>query len=975
MEQENQSKTEEYGAKDIQVLGGLSAVRKRPAMYIGNTGLQGLHHLVYEAVDNSVDEALAGYCNKIVVIIHKNNSVSVIDNGRGIPVDIHPKFNKSAVEIVMTKLHAGGKFDNKTYKVSGGLHGVGISVTNALSKELTVEVKRNNKLYQQKYSQGKPLNELHVIGESNDTGTKVTFLPDNEIFSETEFHFDTLASRLRELAFLNRGLDITIFDERTNKKHNFLYEGGIASFIEFLNQNKNPLHPVICFEKEKNGTQVEIAMQYNTAYQENIFTFANNINTQEGGTHLIGFKTALTRTMNNYAEKHKSDEKLTSDDVREGLTAVISVKLQEPQFEGQTKMKLGNSEVKGLVDSIVTEKLSAFLEENPSTARAIAEKVINAARAREEAQKARELTRRKGALNSHSLPGKLADCSEKDPSKAELYVVEGDSAGGCFAGDTKIALADGRNLSFIELIGEHNQGKEHYCYTILDDGVIRIQKIQNPRKTETNAAVIKIILDNDEEIVCTHDHLFMLRDGAYKRAFELKTNDSLMPLKRQFSRMGKRITIEGYELVYNPKDNRWVFTHLLADQYNVRNRIYNETDGVHRHHKDFNKLNNSPTNICRLTKEEHLALHSLLAEKNLRRGDVLKKLRELRQTPEYREKIRQKMFKIRAELSKRAKMQWENEEYKQYMVKKFLEFYNSNTNYREKSKKLLNEMQKRYWSVPENRVKQAERVKKFFEKLPEAKKVLSEMANKQWQDKNLLKWRSKKTKEQWTTEFRGKRRVAYNKTYYENTVKTLRTVYENNKDISIQEFERLRRRLNNKNVLSYKTFLERFFQNDEAKLLVAVENYNHKIKAIVPLQEKIDVYDIEVPETHNFALASGIFVHNSAKQGRKREFQAILPLRGKILNVEKARLNKIFQNNEIITLITALGTGIGEEFDIEKARYHKIMLMTDADVDGAHIRTLLLTFFYRHMKPLIEAGYIYIAQPPLYKVVKNILHL
>ena len=537
--EEQVQKQEEYGAKDIQVLAGLSAVRKRPSMYIGDTGLYGLHHLVYEAVDNSIDEALAGHCTKIIVVIHKNNFVSVMDNGRGIPVDMHPKFNRPAVEIVMTKLHAGGKFDKKVYKVSGGLHGVGISVTNALSKELIVEVKRNGKVYQQKYEKGKPVTELEIVGESNETGTKVTFLPDNEIFPETEFHFDTLASRLRELAFLNKGLDITIFDERTNKKHIFIYEGGLVSFVEFLNSNKNPLHQAIYLQKEKNGTFVEIAMQYNSSYQENIFSFANNINTQEGGTHLIGFKTALTRTMNNYAEKLHKDVKLTSEDVREGLTAIISVKLQEPQFEGQTKMKLGNSEVKGLVDSIVTEKLSSFLEEKPSIARVVIDKMLIAAKAREEAQKARELTRRKGALNSHSLPGKLADCSENDPSKTEIYVVEGDSAGG------------------------------------------------------------------------------------------------------------------------------------------------------------------------------------------------------------------------------------------------------------------------------------------------------------------------------------------------------------------------------------------------------------------------------------------------SAKQGRKRQFQAILPLRGKIINVEKARLGKIFQNEEIITLVTALGTGIGEEFDVNKARYHKIIIMTDADVDGAHIRTLLLTFFYRHMLPLIEAGYIYIAQPPLYKVVKN----
>ncbi|MAE42932.1 DNA topoisomerase (ATP-hydrolyzing) subunit B [Candidatus Woesearchaeota archaeon] len=530
----------EYGAKDIQVLGGLSAVRKRPSMYIGDTSLRGLHHLVFEVVDNSIDEALAGFCDKIVVIIHKDNSVTVIDNGRGIPVDMHPKFNKPAVEIVMTKLHAGGKFDAKTYKVSGGLHGVGISVVNALSKELSIEVKRNGKIYQQKYAQGKPLTELKVTGDCNDTGTKITFIPDNEIFSETKFHFDNLSSRLRELAFLNKGLQITLFDERTNKKQEFQYEGGIISFVEFLNKNKSPLHKPVYFEKEKNGTKIEVALQYNNGYQENIFSFANNINTQEGGTHLVGFKTALTRTMNSYAEKLKNnDTKLSSDDVREGLTTVISVKLQEPQFEGQTKTKLGNSEVRGIVESVVNENLGNFLEENPNVAKLIVEKCVNASKAREAASKARELTRRKGALNSHSLPGKLADCSEKDPAKSEIYIVEGDSAGG------------------------------------------------------------------------------------------------------------------------------------------------------------------------------------------------------------------------------------------------------------------------------------------------------------------------------------------------------------------------------------------------------------------------------------------------SSKQARNRNTQAILPLRGKILNVEKARLNKIFENVEITTMITALGTGIGDEFDIEKTRYHKVIIMTDADVDGAHIRTLLLTFFYRHLKSLIEAGYVYIAQPPLYKISKN----
>ena len=431
----------EYKAESIRVLGGIEAVRKRPAMYIGDTSLSGLHHLVYEVVDNSVDEAMAGFCTEINVIIHKDNSITVIDNGRGIPVDIHPKFNKPALEIAMTKLHAGGKFDKRTYKVAGGLHGVGISVVNALSKKLRVEVKRENKVYMQEYSLGKPLVNMKVIGDAAETGTKVTFLPDNTIFTETKYHFDTLASRLREFAFLNKSLRITLNDERTNKKSEFCYNEGIVSFIDFLNKNKNAINGVVYFKKQRNDIEVEVAFQYNDSYQENVFSFANNINTIEGGTHLSGFKTAVTRTMNQYLEKQKiKDIKLSSEDVREGLTAVISIKLNEPQFEGQTKTKLGNSEVKGIVDSIVYDNITNFLEENPSIAKLIISKLINAAKAREAARKAKELTRRKGALSNNSLPGKLSDCSNKDPSLCEIYIVEGDSAGG--------SAKQGRNRQF-----------------------------------------------------------------------------------------------------------------------------------------------------------------------------------------------------------------------------------------------------------------------------------------------------------------------------------------------------------------------------------------------------------------------------------------------------------------------------------------------------------------------------------------------
>ncbi len=427
--------TNDYTAKNIKVLEGLEAVRKRPSMYIGNTSTIGLHHLVFEVTDNSIDEALAGYCDFIEVIIHIDNSVTIIDNGRGIPTEIHEEEGISAAELVLTRLHAGGKFDDKSYKVSGGLHGVGVSVVNALSSWLKLEIRRNEKVYQQKFERGNPNNSLQLIGQTKKTGTRISFLPDTAIFESIEFSYDILANRLREMSFLNKGLTISIKDERTDKKNTFFYEGGIVSFVKHLNKNKISLHnDPIYFFQERDNISVELALQYNNGFNEQIFTYANNINTHEGGSHLSGLKTALTRVLNQYGDKKNYFKNLkytlSGEDAREGLTAVISVKLPDPQFEGQTKTKLGNSEVRGIVDSIVTEKLSQFLEENPDYAKKIIEKMISAARARDAARKARDLARRKSVLNSHSLPGKLADCAEKDPTLCEIFLVEGDSAGG-----------------------------------------------------------------------------------------------------------------------------------------------------------------------------------------------------------------------------------------------------------------------------------------------------------------------------------------------------------------------------------------------------------------------------------------------------------------------------------------------------------------------------------------------------------------
>ncbi|MFH1769071.1 MAG: DNA topoisomerase (ATP-hydrolyzing) subunit B [Parcubacteria group bacterium] len=983
-----------YTAKDIFVLEGLEPVRKRPGMYIGSTGVDGLHHLIWEVVDNSLDEAMGGYAKNIDLTLLPEGRVRVSDDGRGIPVETHKQTGKSALETVMTTLHAGGKFGGESYKVAAGLHGVGVSVVNALSIYLKAEICRDGALYEQEYSKGKPKRTVKKVGKCKKNGTTITFEPDPEIFKEIQYDWHTILTHLRQQAYLTKGIRITIKDERealnpesklcngnsnhvVAPSHTFYFDGGIVSYVKFLNHHSEPKHANIFYiSKEAENMIVEVAFQYTDHIQGHELSFANNVHTIEGGSHLTGFRSAITRTFNDYAKKNgflkdKKDENLTGEDIREGLTSIVSVRLGEAQFEGQTKAKLGNPEARTAVESIINTELADWLERHPQDAKEILGQVIIASKARIAARAARETVIRKGALEGFTLPGKLADCSSRKADESEIFIVEGDSAGGCFSGDTKVTLTDGRDITFKQLVEEFKEGRQNYCYTVDKNGNIAIAPIKYPRITKKRTKVIKVTLDNGEEIKCTPNHKFMLRDGSYKEAQYLVKQDSLMPLYKQLSKREGWMTITGYELVFDPTKTRWVYTHVLADKYNIRRGLYNEATNSHRHHKDFKKLNNNPDNIIRLQKEDHLTLHRKHADKYLHTPEILEKLKRLRRTPNFRKRMQEKMLTMKDELSKRAKEQWKSTEYKKYMGEKFLTFYNSNTAYREKSTKRLNEEQQKYWNNLDNRKVQAERIRNFFWDNPHRKEWLSDLSIKQWDDKELRAWRSKKTKKQWTNAFRKKRKIAYDQTYRRKALSLLHDIYKAKGFMDTQRYEELRPILNDKSVLRYNTILGRFFEGDQNKLHDAVVKFNHKIVSVENVREKMDVYDIEVPETHNFALANGVFVHNSAKQGRNRRFQAILPLRGKVLNVERARIDKMLAHAEIRALVIAMGTAIAEEFDIGKLRYHKIIIMTDADVDGAHIRTLLLTLFYRYFPKLIEQGYLYIAQPPLYRIEKN----
>jgi DNA gyrase subunit B len=948
---------------------------------------------VYEVVDNSVDEALAGHCTRIDISLNADGSVTVTDDGRGIPTDVHPRTGRSALETVMTVLHAGGKFGGGGYKVSGGLHGVGISVVNALSEWVEVTVWREGKAHKQRYERGVPMGELAVTPLTETRrGTSVSFLPDTQIFSTgIEFDYNTLSGRLRELAYLNAGIEVVFTDYRLEllksdqpRVSTYHYAGGITEYVAYINNDKQPIHDeIIHIAAERDGVQVEAALQWCVdAYSDNLLGFANNIRTIDGGTHLEGLKAVLTRTLNNFARKRNkrkdAESNLAGENIREGLTAIVSVKVPDPEFEGQTKTKLGNTEVRGIVDSLVGEALTEYLDFHPGVADSILEKAIQAFNAAEAARRARELVRRKSVLESSTLPGKLADCSSRDPSESEIFIVEGDSAGGCFAGDTKVALADGRYLSFLELIAEQAQGKQNFGYTIRQDGTVGVEQLLHVRKTKTNVPVVKVVLDNGEEIICTPDHRFMLRNGEYKQAIDLTPSDSLMPLYRKLSDSHEPgITIDGYEMVWSPRSNSWLFTHLVADWYNRWQGRYTLESGDHCHHIDFNKRNNNPDNLVRLPAETHLQLHREQVAKTLHRPEVKEKCRQIRQTDAFRQQMSERMKQpaTARKLSKNAKRQWQDASYKATMRSKWQEFYLSHPDYQAANRAQLNQNQADYWSNPANRQAQAERVKQYFAEHPEVRDLYSQKAIEQWSDDGARQWRREKTRQQWTPEFREKRQLALSKTYFEKTTAALKDIQLERGFIDLDAYRQHRCQTRDKSLLRFDTFCQRYFDGDSDRALTAVQNYNHRVVSVEPVTETIDVYDLEVPGTHNFALDSGVFVHNSAKQGRDRRFQAILPLRGKILNIEKTDDAKIYKNTEIQALITALGLGIkGEEFDMSQLRYHRICLMTDADVDGAHIRTLLLTFFYRYQRELVDQGYVYIACPPLYKVERGRNH-
>ncbi|SEP47759.1 ATP-binding protein [Amycolatopsis saalfeldensis] len=1056
-----------YGADDLTHLEGLEAVRKRPGMYIGSTDSRGINHLFSEVVDNSTDEGVAGHATRVVVTLHADGSVQVDDDGRGIPTGTHAKSGLSGVELVLTRLHAGGKFGGSGYKTSGGLHGVGASAVNALSHRFDVTVKQNGQVHQMSFAHGVPgtfdgpgpkakftrRSGLTLAGKmkrGERSGTSIRYWYDTRYF-ETGSSLDVegVRAKLRNTAFLVPGVTYVLRTaiEDTINEETFHFPHGLVDMVDFLTPDgEKPVCGTLVINGEgtykenaadasgvmqsnvERRAEVEVALRWGTGYERTVECFTNTIRNVHGGTHRRGFDRAVTKSLQEAIGKTRGllkpkEDPPTLEDALEGMTAVIHVRIPEPQFTSQTKDELSTAGITRVIQSVVDKHVKAWVEDRKtkSEAKVVLQKVVDAARVRLTQKQQKDAARRKTALEGAAMPPKLVDCRTTGVARSELFLVEGDSALGCFTGDTRVALASGKSRSFADLTADWEKGVTHFGYATNKAGRVVVVPLVEPRLTKRAAPLVRVTLDNGESVRCTPDHLFRLRDGSYRRADALTPGDSLMPLYRSVSRKAEGDKLDGYERVWMNDRDEWVYTHYLADSYNLRHELDSAGNGTVRHHVDMDKRNNDPRNIRRMTWEDHAALHASMMGEHvhagyrawLTNGGLEFKSAMLSaqwQDPAFREACL-------ARLAARN----EDPEFRERIEQGFQDWYASLSDSEKAAyAERMRQRQAEYWASPEHRANAAERVRLFFA-APGRRAEWRERSQAQWQDEELLSWRSQATTEQFSDpaererqraavvawhdqhpEFgerhsiRMKIRMSDPATGHLSKVQAGRAHYV----ASVPRAERVEKQNDGRRIAALKRLsgllslpdaeladayealrleqartgprfakLLAHFDGDQARLREAASQVNHTVATVEPLGETADVYDLTVEGYHNFALEAGVFVHNSARMARVSEYQALLPLRGKILNVQKASLGDTLKNAEIASIVQVLGAGTGRTFDLTTMRYGRVILMADADVDGSHIRTLLITLFAKYMRPVIEDGRLYAAMPPLHKLV------
>ncbi|MDG4808969.1 ATP-binding protein [Micromonospora sp. WMMD1120] len=1021
-----------YGADDLTHLEGLDAVRKRPGMYIGSTDSRGVGHLVNEILDNSTDEGVAGHASHVEVILHPDGSVQVDDDGRGIPTDVHAKSGISGVELVLTRLHAGGKFGGSGYKTSGGLHGVGASAVNALSRRFDVTVRRGGKVHAMSFRHGVPgifdgagpdapftagpgLQVTGAMKRGQRTGTSIRWWHDARYFETgAALDVDAVRMKLRNTAFLVPGVTYLLRDltGETPVEERFHYPNGLSDMVEFLAPaGDRPVSGILLVNGEgtyrenaadANGVmqsnvqrraEVEVAFRWGTGYERTVECFTNTIRNAHGGTHRKGFERALVRTLADAVRNTRGllkakEEPPTLDDVLEGMTAVVHVRIPEPQFTSQTKDELSTTGITKVIQGLVDAHVKAWLEDRrtKAEARTVLQKIVDAARVRLTQKQQKDAARRKTALEGASMPPKLVDCRATGVERSELFIVEGDSALGCFTGDTKVALASGQSRSFAELAADWQRGISHFGYTTNKAGRVVVAPLVEPRLTKSDAPLVRVTLDNGESVRCTPDHRFRLRDGSYRRADSLVEGDSLMPLYRRLSSKAEGHNLQGYERVWMNDRDEWVYTHYLADAWNLRHGKDSATNGNVRHHIDINKRNNDPRNLRRMTWPDHTALHAAMMGDHVHAGwrewfaNGGREFRSAMLTsqwrdPDFREACLARLFALNESPAFRARFE-----------KGFQEWYNAlGTEEQGAYAERMRERQATYWAHPEHRAAAAERVRQYFAD-PSRRQQWRERSVQQWQDHDLRTWRSRKTVEQFADPAeRDRQRNAVLAWHRDNPEfgdqHSRRQQNEGRRLAALRRLapllahpdEELSATYEAERVRTARTGLRfarllALYDGDYGRLRDAASLVNHQVVSVEVLDETADVYDLTVDGYHNFALEAGVFVHNSARVARTSEYQALLPIRGKILNVQKANLQQVLDNAECAAIVQVLGAGSGRTFDLAALRYGRVLIMADADVDGAHIRTLLITLFARYMRPLIEAGRLYAAMPPLHKI-------